>query len=110
MTRFWVCIAGAGFFLALLVLHSRFCASRLPPHLHLAFKISWRAEEILYRLDVDWPKYSEYFTGATFCVAVDSLNGLVYVAQDSMVILLKNTIPLVILFKFWGPQAKKALV
>ncbi|KAF4025632.1 hypothetical protein G4228_017588 [Cervus hanglu yarkandensis] len=81
MTRFWVCIAGAGFFLALLVLHSRFCASRLPPHLHLAFKVSWRAEEILYRLDVDWPKYSEYFTGATFCVGVDSLNGLVYVAQ-----------------------------
>ena len=56
---------------------------QFPPHLHLAFKISWRAEEILYRLDVDWPKYSEYFTGATFCVAVDSLNGLVYVAQVS---------------------------
>ena len=56
---------------------------QLPPHLHLAFKVSWRAEEILYRLDVDWPKYSEYFTGATFCVGVDSLNGLVYVAQVS---------------------------
>ncbi|XP_004012147.1 NHL repeat-containing protein 3 isoform X1 [Ovis aries] len=92
MTRFWVCIAGAGFFLALLVLHSRFCASRLPPHLHLAFKISWRAEEILYRLDVDWPKYSEYFTGATFCVAVDSLNGLVYVAQRG------DNIPKVLVF------------
>ncbi|XP_019826926.1 NHL repeat-containing protein 3 isoform X1 [Bos indicus] len=92
MTRFWVCIAGAGFFLALLVLHSRFCASRLPPHLHLAFKISWRAEEILYRLDVDWPKYSEYFTGATFCVAVDSLNGLVYVGQRG------DNIPKVLVF------------
>nr|XP_045370052.1 NHL repeat-containing protein 3 isoform X4 [Camelus bactrianus] len=81
MARFWACVAGAGFFLAFLVLHSRFCGFRLPPHLHFAFKISWRAEEILYRLDVDWPMYSEYFTGATFCVAVDSLNGLVYVAQ-----------------------------
>ncbi|XP_067569318.1 NHL repeat-containing protein 3 isoform X2 [Pseudorca crassidens] len=81
MTRFWVCVAGAGFFLAFLVFHSRFCASRLPLPLHFAFKISWRPEEALYRLDVDWPKYSEYFTGATFCVAVDSLNGLVYVAQ-----------------------------
>ncbi|OWK00851.1 NHLRC3 [Cervus elaphus hippelaphus] len=76
MTRFWVCIAGAGFFLALLVLHSRFCASR----------------EILYRLDVDWPKYSEYFTGATFCVGVDSLNGLVYVAQRG------DNIPKVLVF------------
>nr|XP_058898145.1 NHL repeat-containing protein 3 isoform X1 [Kogia breviceps] len=81
MTRFWVCVAGAGFFLAFLVFHSRFCASRLTLPLHFAFKISWRAEEALYQLDVDWPKYSEYFTGTTFCVAVDSLNGLVYVAQ-----------------------------
>lgn len=48
-----------------------------------AFQISWRTEEVLYRLDVGWPKHSEYFTGATFCVAVDSLNGLVYVAQVS---------------------------
>lgn len=27
MARFWVCLAGAGFFLTLLVLHSRFCGS-----------------------------------------------------------------------------------
>lgn len=43
----------------------------------------WRREVVLYRLDVGWPPHSEYFTGATFCVAVDSLNGLVYVAQVS---------------------------
>ncbi|XP_064349263.1 NHL repeat-containing protein 3 isoform X3 [Camelus dromedarius] len=92
MARFWACVAGAGFFLAFLVLHSRFCGFRLPPHLHFAFKISWRAEEILYRLDVDWPMYSEYFTGATFCVAVDSLNGLVYVAQRG------DNIPKVLVF------------
>uniref|UniRef100_A0A8I3WAI2 NHL repeat-containing protein 3 n=1 Tax=Callithrix jacchus TaxID=9483 RepID=A0A8I3WAI2_CALJA len=48
---------------------------------NFTFAVSWRAEEILYRLDVDWPKHPEYFTGATFCAAVDSLNGLVYVAQ-----------------------------
>ena len=47
------------------------------------FPISWRTEDVLYRLDVGWPKHSEYFTGATFCVAVDSQNGLVYVAQVS---------------------------
>ncbi|XP_028729185.1 NHL repeat-containing protein 3 isoform X1 [Peromyscus leucopus] len=46
-----------------------------------AFYIPWRKEDVLFRLDLDWPKYSEYFTGSTFSVAVDSLNGLVYVAQ-----------------------------
>lgn len=51
----------------------------------LIFQISWRTEEILYRLDVGWPKHSEYFTGATFCVAVDSLNGLLYIAQVSKI-------------------------
>lgn len=49
------------------------------------FQISWRTEEILYRLDVSWPKHSDYFTGTTFCVAVDSLNGLVYIAQVSKI-------------------------
>lgn len=58
---------------------------------NFAFQVSWRTEEILYRLDVDWPEYSEYFTGATFGVAVDSLNGLVYVAQVSKIgIFFKN--------------------
>ncbi|KAF6376552.1 NHL repeat containing 3 [Rhinolophus ferrumequinum] len=79
MARFWFCAAGAGFFLVYLVLHSRFCGS--PVFREFVFQISWRTEEILYRLDVSWPKNSEYFTGTTFCVAVDSLNGLVYVAQ-----------------------------
>ncbi|XP_017397982.1 NHL repeat-containing protein 3 isoform X2 [Cebus imitator] len=79
MARFWVCVAGAGFFLAFLVLHSRFCRS--PVLRNFTFAVSWRAEEILYRLDVGWPKDPEYFTGATFCAAVDSLNGLVYIAQ-----------------------------
>lgn len=66
-------------------------------------------EDPLFRLDLGWPKNSEYFTGATFCVAVDSLNGLVYVAQDPTAILLKNIIPWVILFKSWEPQARRAL-
>nr|KAF6428160.1 NHL repeat containing 3 [Rousettus aegyptiacus] len=108
MARFWFCVAGAGCFLALLVLHSRIRDS--PVLREFVFQVSWRTENVLYRLDVGWPKHSEYFTGVTFCVAVDSLNGLVYIAQDPMVILLKNTVPLVILFKSWVPQAKKALV
>uniref|UniRef100_A0A2K5NKW5 NHL repeat containing 3 n=1 Tax=Cercocebus atys TaxID=9531 RepID=A0A2K5NKW5_CERAT len=79
MARFWVCVAGAGFFLAFLVLHSRFCGS--PVLRNFTFAVSWRTEKSLYRLDVDWPKHPEYFTGTTFCVAVDSLNGLVYIGQ-----------------------------
>lgn len=35
----------------------------------------------LYKLDVSWPKYSEYFTGEVFGVAVNHLAGVVYVAQ-----------------------------
>ncbi|KAG3293147.1 NHL repeat-containing protein 3 [Ictidomys tridecemlineatus] len=90
MARFWVCVAGAGFFLASLVLHSRFCGS--PVLRNFAFQISWRSEKVAYRLDLDWPKYSDYFTGTTFCVTVDSLNGLVYVAQRG------DNIPKVLVF------------
>ncbi|XP_032754317.1 NHL repeat-containing protein 3 isoform X2 [Rattus rattus] len=79
MARTWVCLAGAVFFLSCLVLHSRFCGSLVSRT--FSFHISWRMEDPLFRLDLGWPKNSEYFTGATFCVAVDSLNGLVYVAQ-----------------------------
>lgn len=39
----------------------------------------WRKP--LYKLDLEWPKFSEEFTGQTFCVAVDHLQGLVYVGQ-----------------------------
>uniref|UniRef100_A0A8C0QHP5 NHL repeat containing 3 n=2 Tax=Canis lupus familiaris TaxID=9615 RepID=A0A8C0QHP5_CANLF len=90
MARFWVCAAGAGFFLALLVLHSRFGGA--PVLRKFSFQISWRTKEILYRLDVGWPKRPEYFTGTTFCVAIDSLSGLVYVAQRG------DNIPKVLVF------------
>ncbi|XP_045056647.2 NHL repeat-containing protein 3 isoform X2 [Desmodus rotundus] len=79
MARLWLCAGGAGCLLVFLVLHSRLSGS--PVLREFVFPISWRTEDVLYRLDVGWPKHSEYFTGATFCVAVDSLNGLVYVAQ-----------------------------
>ncbi|XP_056323213.1 NHL repeat-containing protein 3-like [Danio aesculapii] len=42
------------------------------------FSVSGRA---LYKLDLSWPKYPEYFTGQVFAVAVNHLAGLVYVAQ-----------------------------
>uniref|UniRef100_A0A673ST73 NHL repeat containing 3 n=1 Tax=Suricata suricatta TaxID=37032 RepID=A0A673ST73_SURSU len=90
MARFWVVLAGAGFFLAFLVLHSRFCGS--PILRKFAFQVSWRTKEILYRLDVGWPNHPEYFTGATFSVAVDSLSGSVYVAQRG------DNIPKVLVF------------
>ncbi|XP_020040118.2 NHL repeat-containing protein 3 isoform X1 [Castor canadensis] len=90
MARFWVCVAGAVFFLACLALHSRFCDSSALRK--FPFQISSRKEKMLYRLDLGWPKYSEYFTGTTFCVAVDSLHGLVYVAQRG------DNIPKVLVF------------
>ncbi|XP_004711286.1 NHL repeat-containing protein 3 [Echinops telfairi] len=79
MARFWVCAAAAVFSLAFLILHSCYCG---PPMLRsFVFVNRWTPEKPLYRLDLDWPKYSEMFTGTPFCVAVDSANGLVYVAQ-----------------------------
>lgn len=44
---------------------------------------SWKEEQQMYKLDIGWPKSPEHFTGQTFCVAVDSLHGLVYVGQVS---------------------------
>lgn len=43
----------------------------------------WRGEQQMYKLDIGWPKTPEHFSGQTFCVAVDSLHGLVYVGQVS---------------------------
>lgn len=40
-------------------------------------------QQQMYKLDIGWPKSPEQFTGQTFCVAVDSLHGLVYVGQVS---------------------------
>lgn len=41
-----------------------------------------------YNLDMSWPKYSEYFTGQVFGVAVNHVTGTVYVAQVSFFTLL----------------------
>ncbi|XP_035867039.1 NHL repeat-containing protein 3 isoform X1 [Phyllostomus discolor] len=79
MARVWLCAGGAGCLLVFLVLHSHLSGS--PVLRDFVFQISWRTEDVLYRLDVGWPEHPEYFAGATFCVAVDSPNGLVYVAQ-----------------------------
>ncbi|XP_068786066.1 NHL repeat-containing protein 3 [Struthio camelus] len=56
----------------------------------------WSGQPQLYKLDVSWPKIPEYFTGQTFCVAVDSLHGLVYVAQRG------ENIPKVLVFSEEG--------
>lgn len=79
MARFWVFATGTGFFLAVLILHSLFCRPLVLRS--FVFQVSWKSEKILYQLDLTWPKHPGYFTGTTFCVAVDSSNGLVYVAQ-----------------------------
>ncbi|XP_019385564.1 PREDICTED: NHL repeat-containing protein 3 isoform X1 [Crocodylus porosus] len=47
----------------------------------ITFYSSWMIEQRLYKLDVSWPKLPEYFTGQTFCVGVDPISDLVYVAQ-----------------------------
>ncbi|XP_005387697.1 PREDICTED: NHL repeat-containing protein 3 [Chinchilla lanigera] len=90
MAKLWVCAAGAGFFIACVVLQERFCGPGILRN--FAFQVSWRREKLLYRLDLGWPDYSEYFSGTTFCVAVDSLSGLVYVAQRG------DNIPKVLVF------------
>ncbi|NXX62333.1 NHLC3 protein, partial [Scopus umbretta] len=45
------------------------------------YSSAWKGQQQMYKLDIGWPKIPEYFTGQTFCVAVDSLHGLVYVGQ-----------------------------
>ncbi|XP_074160956.1 NHL repeat-containing protein 3 [Sminthopsis crassicaudata] len=90
MPRLWLCMGATTFLMAFLVFHFRFCRS--PDLGTFAYFISWRTEKPLYHLDVGWPKNQEYFTGTTFCVAVDSLKGLVYVAQRG------DNIPKVLVF------------
>ncbi|XP_038617442.1 NHL repeat-containing protein 3 [Tachyglossus aculeatus] len=82
MARFWggggvVVVIGALGLLLLLLL----TLFRSPALGTVALYVSWWTETPLYHLDADWPKQPEYFTGQTFCVAVDAYNGLVYVAQ-----------------------------
>ncbi|KAJ7413015.1 NHL repeat-containing protein 3 [Willisornis vidua] len=50
----------------------------------------------MYKLDIGWPKTPEHFTGQTFCVAVDSLHGLVYVGQRG------DNVPKVLVFSVEG--------
>ncbi|XP_040399228.1 NHL repeat-containing protein 3 [Cygnus olor] len=55
-----------------------------------------RGQQQMYKLDISWPKIPEYFTGQTFCVAVDSLHGLVYVGQRG------DNVPKVLVFSEEG--------
>ncbi|XP_045330826.1 NHL repeat-containing protein 3 isoform X2 [Leopardus geoffroyi] len=95
-----LCLFG---FKSLYMMHRRFSVFFLSPDpttspnnlqvlRKFAFQVSWTTKEILYRLDVGWPNRPEYFTGTTFCVAIDSLSGLVYVAQRG------DNIPKVLVF------------
>ncbi|XP_035179837.1 LOW QUALITY PROTEIN: NHL repeat-containing protein 3 [Oxyura jamaicensis] len=55
-----------------------------------------KGQQQMYKLDISWPKIPEYFTGQTFCVAVDSLHGLVYVGQRG------DNVPKVLVFSEEG--------
>ncbi|NXT92466.1 NHLC3 protein, partial [Anhinga rufa] len=55
-----------------------------------------KGQQQMYKLDIGWPKIPEYFTGQTFCVAVDSLHGLVYVGQRG------DNVPKVLVFSEEG--------
>ncbi|NWU01357.1 NHLC3 protein, partial [Urocynchramus pylzowi] len=57
---------------------------------------AWKGEQQMYKLDIGWPKTPEHFTGQTFCVAVDSLHGLVYVGQRG------DNVPKVLVFSEEG--------
>ncbi|XP_059820015.1 NHL repeat-containing protein 3-like [Hypanus sabinus] len=39
------------------------------------------SEKSLYKLDIEWPRFPEHFTGQVFAVAVDPVSNIVYVAQ-----------------------------
>ncbi|XP_029458614.1 NHL repeat-containing protein 3 isoform X2 [Rhinatrema bivittatum] len=57
-------------------------AYHCPPSLQVYdWHDSVKTEQLLYKLDVSWPRYSEYFTGQAFGVAVDPVLEWVYVAQ-----------------------------
>ncbi|XP_054666245.1 NHL repeat-containing protein 3 [Grus americana] len=56
----------------------------------------WKGQQQMYKLDIGWPKIPEYFTGQTFCVAVDSFHGLVYVGQRG------DNVPKVLVFSEEG--------
>ncbi|XP_064029583.1 NHL repeat-containing protein 3 isoform X3 [Pogoniulus pusillus] len=56
----------------------------------------WKGQQQMYKLDIGWPKIPEYFTGQTFCVAVDSVHGLVYVGQRG------DNVPKVLVFSEEG--------
>ncbi|KAI1241906.1 hypothetical protein IHE44_0005411 [Lamprotornis superbus] len=56
----------------------------------------WKGEQQMFKLDIGWPKTPEDFTGQTFCVAVDSLHGLVYVGQRG------DNVPKVLVFSKEG--------
>ncbi|XP_050770852.1 NHL repeat-containing protein 3 isoform X1 [Gymnogyps californianus] len=60
------------------------------------YSSSWKGQQQMYKLDIGWPKIPEYFTGQTFCVAVDSLHGLVYVGQRG------DNVPKVLVFSEEG--------
>ncbi|KAM7127451.1 NHL repeat-containing protein 3 isoform 1-T1 [Ciconia maguari] len=60
------------------------------------YSFLWKGQQQMYKLDIGWPKIPEYFTGQTFCVAVDSLHGLVYVGQRG------DNVPKVLVFSEEG--------
>ncbi|KAK2515136.1 Nhlrc3 [Columba guinea] len=85
----WLPMAGALLALLALLWGSQFLkAFDYFPH--------WNGQQQMYKLDIGWPKLPEYFTGQTFCVAVDSLHGLVYVGQRG------DNVPKVLVFSVEG--------
>ncbi|XP_058036520.1 NHL repeat-containing protein 3 isoform X2 [Ahaetulla prasina] len=82
--RLFAGLGGAGLFLLLIVLYR--VGSELEVLNHWTTYSLWQIQKPLYKLDLEWPKFSEEFTGQTFCVAVDHLQGLVYVGQFQLLL------------------------
>ncbi|CAH2225000.1 NHL repeat-containing 3 isoform X1 [Pelobates cultripes] len=66
---------------ALLVLHCWNCHLKSQTWHKPIYDYLWEEDEQLYKLDANWPKNGELFSGVAYGVAVDPLNSLVYVAQ-----------------------------
>ncbi|XP_039209243.1 NHL repeat-containing protein 3 isoform X2 [Crotalus tigris] len=77
--RLFAGLGGAGLFLLLIVLYR--VGSELEVLNQWTTYSLWRIQKPLYKLDLEWPKFPEEFIGQTYCVAVDHLQGLVYVGQ-----------------------------
>ncbi|KAM6459740.1 NHL repeat-containing protein 3 isoform 1-T1 [Liasis olivaceus] len=96
--RLFAGLGGAGLFLLLMVLYR--VGSELEVLNQWTTYSLWRIQKPLYKLDLEWPKFPD-FIGQTYCVAVDHIQGLIYVGQRG------NDVPKVLVYSEEGYLVQK---